>query len=93
MDLTRVINVISVAYIANIMQCDRKLITSCGCKIALQLFSYRHRIFCTDILQINTSLYERKGEVNVNHIKPFLPSSKVDFKCKQMTYHAMLKYM
>lgn len=38
MDLTRVIDVIYVGYIANIMQCDRKLITSCGCKLALELF-------------------------------------------------------
>lgn len=38
MDLTRVTDVISVGYIANIMQCARKLITSCGCKIALELF-------------------------------------------------------
>lgn len=36
MDLTKVI--VASGYIANIMQCDRKLITSCGCKIALELF-------------------------------------------------------
>lgn len=66
MDLTRVIDVIYVGYIANIMQCDRKLITSCGCKLALELFlvvlksldTTRDYYWYTDIVHIYASLHD-----------------------------------
>lgn len=75
----------SVGYIANIIQCDRKLITSCGCKIALQLFydmidTEYHYYWDSDILQIYTSLYERKGEQSMLNILHNLTYLKIGFQ-------------
>ncbi len=76
MDLIRVI--VASGYIANIMQCDRKLITSCGCKIALELFlvvlqsldTTQDYYWYSDIVQIHASLHEQKRRtVNVNYNK------------------------